>query len=389
MKHTIYKIRDVCSLVKGTYPTLKTEPGEYPLVVTAAYRRTASTYQLEGPAVCVPLISSTGHGDAALHRVHYQDGKFALANLLVALHPKDASVCDAKYLYHLLMTKKDEYLVPLMLGTANVSLKEKDIANVEISLPPCEEQRRIVARIEESTAKVEAGRELRRRTVEETEQIMAAEERRIWNPDALRDSRPLDSLTLFLARGKQSEQGDSEHLLIKTQHVQQARYIPTLMRLAPHAAAKVRPEALVRDGDILIACSAAGCLGRVARYRGDGLEISTDTHVAIARANPVAVDPDYLYAYLRGSQGQHQLRSRERGDWQREKIGFRLTELNLSDLRAVPVPIPRIPEQRRIVDYLRGLQEKVDALKALQDESSKELEALMPSILDKAFRGEL
>src|SRR5205807_2237025 len=138
MKHEIHKIRDVCSLVKGTYPTLKTEPGEYPLVVTAAYRRTASTYQLEGPAVCVPLISSTGHGDAALHRVHYQDGKFALANLLVALYPKDTSVCDAKYLYHLLMAKKDEYFVPLMLGTANVSLKEKDIANVKIPLPPCE-----------------------------------------------------------------------------------------------------------------------------------------------------------------------------------------------------------------------------------------------------------
>ena len=92
------------------------------MVVTADFRRSASTYQLEGPAVCVPLISSTGHGDAAIHRVHYQEGKFALANLLVALLPNDSSVCNAKYLYHLLMARKDELLVPLMLGTANVSL---------------------------------------------------------------------------------------------------------------------------------------------------------------------------------------------------------------------------------------------------------------------------
>jgi len=142
MKAKTYRLGELCRMVKGTSPTMKTEPGSYPLVVTAAFRRTADSWQLEGPAVCIPLVSSTGHGDAALHRVHYQEGKFALANLLVALLPNDPSACDAKYLYHLLMTQKDELLVPLMQGTANVSLKEQDIAEVEISLPPFAEQRR-------------------------------------------------------------------------------------------------------------------------------------------------------------------------------------------------------------------------------------------------------
>jgi type I restriction enzyme S subunit len=275
-------------------------------------------------------------------------------------------------------------------GTTNrVRLQEEKFLAREILLPPLEEQRRIVARIEEFEAKIGEARGLRRQAMEEAEQIMATEERRIWNEEALRDAKPLNSLALFLARGRQSEQGDSDHFLIKTQHVQQGRYVSTSMRLATHIAAKVRPEALVRDGDILIACSAAGCLGRVARYRGDGRSASTDTHVAIARANPNVVDPDYLYAYLRGSQGQHQLRSRERGDWQREKIGFRLTELNLNDLRAVPVPVPSTSEQRRIAAYLDDLQERTNALKALQAETSVEIDALMPSILDKAFRGEM
>jgi type I restriction enzyme, S subunit len=46
-------------------------------------------------------------------------------------------------------------------------------------------------------------------------------------------------------------------------------------------------------------------------------------------------------------------------------------------------------EQRRIVAYMDGLQAKVNALRELQAESGKELSALMPSILDKAFKGEL
>jgi type I restriction enzyme S subunit len=195
----------------------------------------------------------------------------------------------------------------------------------------------------------------------------------------------LETLTSFLARGRQSEQGESNHLLIKTQHVQQDHYVPTMLRLAPHIAEKVRPDAIVRDGDILIACSAAGCLGRVARYKDDGRTASTDTHIAVARPDAAVVEPDYLYAYLRGAQGQYQLRSRERGDWKREKISFRLTELNLNDLKNVPVPVPDRSEQRRILAELDELQTEVNTLKHLQAESAAEIDALLPSVLSRAF----
>lgn len=43
-------------------------------------------------------------------------------------------------------------------------------------------------------------------------------------------------------------------------------------------------------------------------------------------------------------------------------------------------------EQRHIVAYLDGLQAKVNALRELQSQSQDELDALLPSILDKAQR---
>jgi len=48
-----------------------------------------------------------------------------------------------------------------------------------------------------------------------------------------------------------------------------------------------------------------------------------------------------------------------------------------------------LDKQRRIVAYLDGLQAKVNALRGLQSASGEELSALMPSVLDRAFRGEL
>ena len=46
-------------------------------------------------------------------------------------------------------------------------------------------------------------------------------------------------------------------------------------------------------------------------------------------------------------------------------------------------------EQRYIVAYLDVLSERVNGLRRLQAESQVELDALSPSILDKAFNGEL
>lgn len=63
--------------------------------------------------------------------------------------------------------------------------------------------------------------------------------------------------------------------------------------------------------------------------------------------------------------------------------------INLGNLEKLLVRVPPLHEQRRIVTRLDELQAKTDALKALQAETTAELDAFMPSILDKAFRGEL
>lgn len=41
------------------------------------------------------------------------------------------------------------------------------------------------------------------------------------------------------------------------------------------------------------------------------------------------------------------------------------------------------------ITVLNGLQAKVDRLKALQQKTATELDSLLPSILDKALKGEL
>lgn len=304
----------------------------------------------------------------------------------------DKKRADARYLNYWFRRRegRDQLLWASPGGAGrNRTLGIDKLSALEVPLPPIEEQRRIVARIDVLAAKIAEARGLRVDAEQSTIGVMMAFEREVWPQSSLEGAPSLNDLTTYLSRGRQSEQGESDHFLIKTQHVQMGAYVKTAMRLAEHVASRVRSDAIAQDGDILIACSAAGCLGRVARFSDPGKIASTDTHIAIARANSEKVDPDYLYRYLIGAQGQLQLRSRERGDWQRDKVGFRLTELNVADMRRVPVPLPKRDEQRRIVAELDALQSKVDAVRRLQAETAAELDALLPAILDRAFKGEL
>ncbi len=145
-----YKLGEICTIIKGTTGIKKAIPGEYPLVVTAENRLSSNEFQFDAKAVCIPLVSSTGHGHASLKRLHYQEGKFALGNILAAVIPNDENLLNAEYLYYYLTFYKDSKIVPLMKGAANVSLTINSIKTITIEIPKIEQQVKVVNTIKKS-----------------------------------------------------------------------------------------------------------------------------------------------------------------------------------------------------------------------------------------------
>ena len=141
---------DLCHLEKGKSPTKKTEPGQFSFVVTAKERRTADHYDFDRPAVCIPTVSSTGHGHASINRIHFAQGKFALASIMAGISVKPDVELDPKYLYYYLWVHKEDKLVSLMAGTANTSLTLTKLKTVTISFPKnIDRQRTIVASLDD------------------------------------------------------------------------------------------------------------------------------------------------------------------------------------------------------------------------------------------------
>jgi hypothetical protein len=143
--YPVFRVDELCTLEKGTASAANAIPGKFPLVTTAEELKSCSSYQFDCEAVCVPLVSSTGHGHASIKRLTYIKGKFAAASIIAVLRVKDEAQILPRYLYYLLESHKDDLLVPLMKGAANVSLSLGKIGSVRIPVPPIKEQNELLS----------------------------------------------------------------------------------------------------------------------------------------------------------------------------------------------------------------------------------------------------
>ncbi len=137
----------VCHISKGKSSSTQTPQGAYPLFLTAEDCKTSDHFDFDGEGVAVPLISATGHGKAAIKRVHHVKGKFALANLLAFVEPKNAYELSSMFLFYVLDSAKDE-MAKIMNGAANVSMKTDDLEAFQIPLPPLEVQEQVVTELD-------------------------------------------------------------------------------------------------------------------------------------------------------------------------------------------------------------------------------------------------
>ena len=357
---------ELCRFEQGASPTLKTAAGQYPLVVTARYRRSAAEYQFDEPAVCIPLISSTGHGNASLHRIHYQDGKFALANLLVAAIPHVGGPIDARFLWRYLSAAKDKKLVPLMQGTANVSLREKDLLPVKVPVPPLTEQQRIVAHLDAIEARLSRAHKLR----EEQEHALQA---------ALRSAfHHLEAHAEWIAMGEVAPlvrrevtvdpEGSYPELGIRsfgrgTFHKPHVLGMETTRRLFEiHANDLVFNNVFAWEGAVAVALPKDH--GRLGSHR----------FITCVCEQGQAL-PDYLQFYFLTTDGLEKLGKASPGGAGRNRT------LGIRKLAEIQVPIVPLAEQSEFKKLL-DIQSK---LRTEAAHSGQRTAALLPSLLDRIF----
>ncbi|MGE8670149.1 MAG: restriction endonuclease subunit S [Achromobacter mucicolens] len=251
---------------------------------------------------------------------------------------------------------------------------------------------RLVERIEsESTASqvIEAAAKLRRAYEEELEL-------RATRMHPLMDSRPfpvpdhwrwtrLEQLCLYIQRGKGPKYVDkSSTHVISQKCIQWVGFDLSSARfVADDLLDSYGKERFLCEGDLLWNSTGTGTAGRVAVYRADeGIKAVADSHVTVVRlAN---CSPRYLWCVIASPWVQSRIEpshpdSLVSGTTQQ-------VELNTSTVRALPIPLPPIEEQSRIVAKVDELMALCDKLEAQQQDRRKLQNNLRQSTLQALSR---
>ena len=130
----------------GRQPAASATGGPIPFATSSKELKGTDTWDFDGEAICIPTVSATGHGHAAINSVHRMSGRFAAATITAVLIPKSAEV-DIDFVYNFLLTHKDEVLVSLMRGATNVTLSIDRLKELEIPYPNESTRRKAVGLI--------------------------------------------------------------------------------------------------------------------------------------------------------------------------------------------------------------------------------------------------
>lgn len=129
-------------------------------------------------------------------------------------------------------------------------------------------------------------------------------------------------------------------------------------------------------GDVLIieGNGSADQIGRTALFRGEIEHCVHQNHVIRVRPNPNEVSSEYLNSLMNSSVGQAAVQLQS-------STSSGLRTLSVGKIREIHLPLPPLPEQRKIADILSTWDEALETLDALIAAKERRKKAVMQRVL--------
>lgn len=267
--------------------------------------------------------------------------------------------------------------------TSRNRLKVEKLFGMSIPLPPLSEQRRIVAKIDQLAQRIDETRRLETQLSIETDALLTSSMRTVFGSKDAGCVVPLESTCTSITDCLHSNPvySDTGTPTLRSPDVGWGElFLDTARKTSDEEYIRRTRRGEPREGDIILVREGGGT-GKAGIVEA-GQKFSLGQRVMMLRPDPEKVNPRFLlYQWLSPLILEDQVSSRMKGSAS--------PHLNIKALRQFDFRLPNLEKQGQMVAEVEAVRNRVRGIQNIRRESSKELDALLPSILDRAFKGEL
>lgn len=368
------KLPEICEIKTGKRDANHAIPsGKYRFYTCASQYSMCDTFSFSGEAVIVP-----GNGDIGL--VFYYNGDFEAYQRTYVLN--NIKIYP-KYLYYHLVYRWRYINSDKQYGSTVRYVRMSNFTSYEVPVPTLDEQKRIVARIEELFSELDNSVE----TLQKTKQQLALYRQAVLKeafdriiPDSIMQA--IKSVCNDIKVGiviKPAQYYTDELNGIKafrSANVREFRINDADWVYLSKEGHKSNLRSEIHTGDVLIVRSG---------YPGTACVVTEDYNncnaidILIAVPNTDIITPEYLCAFTNSPYGRKLVAEKKRGVAQ--------AHLNVGGYSKMEIPVPDLSVQKQVVQSIEQRLSVYDSISKTIDIALQQAEAMRQSILKQAFEG--
>ncbi len=280
-------------------------------------------------------------------------------------------------------------------GTTRRRIARGKLADLPFPLPPCNEQKRIAAKLDTTLAAVDACRQrldgvaaiLKRFRQAVLAAATSGELTREWREERGEPSWDTKALgECGAVTGGVTKNSRRNDMTLQKPYLRVANVYRNRLELDDIAVIGVTDseylKTVLRAGDLLIV-EGNGSLqqvGRVAIWQDESLDCVHQNH--LIRWRTYEMEPKWALYWLMSPVGRELLE-------ERAQTSTGLHTLSVSKISGIPIAYPSLSEQKQVIHLVGVLFTLADQLEAKLSAARKSVDRLTPALLAKAFRGEL
>jgi type I restriction enzyme S subunit len=312
---------------------------------------------------------------------------------------RPVELIEPKFFGYFFRTRYYRNTISELAAGSNINnLKNEHFEQIQVPIPPLNEQKRIVAKLEKLLGKVEAAQErldkipviLKRFRQSVLAAACSGKLTGDWRNSAPSEELPADwqnatlgQHTELITKGASPKwQGinyaESGVLFVTSENVGVGKMLLDKPKFVEKEFSIRQKRSILQRGDLLTNIVGAS-IGRSAIYDREDVA-NINQAVALIRLNK-GISRNYVLMVLNSPiLVQHM---------NEEKVDVARANLSLKDVAAFPLPLPPIEEQKEIVRRVEDLFKFADQIEERYKKARTYTDKLTQSILAKAFRGEL